>query len=373
MNLWPMVSRNLAVRRMRTALTLLGIAVGMMTIVTLMGLARGFERNWNQTLNARGTDAVIHRINTGSPIPAPFSEEVARDISSLAGVEASGGVLSALMPVENLPMILITSWEWESYIWNHLEIVEGRMQNDGEEKAVMLGKSAAQMLRKEVGDSLQMLGGEFSICGIYESTSMIESGAIVLPLGVMQGHSDNDGKINFLNLRFDPGVDKAGGRKICDQVEALHTGLSASLASESAQQNSTTQAVEGMTLAVTLLSMVVGLASVMNTMLMSVFERTVEIGVLRAIGWKASRIRQMILLEATLLGVAGGMLGVLLAFLAREFLYFFPSIGGAIQIEIDLGAIAFTLIFATVVGALSGLYPAIRASRMKPTVAFRHQ
>lgn len=189
-----MVSRNLRVRRMRTALTLLGIAVGMMAIVALMGLARGFENNWDQTLNARGTDVVVNRISTGSPIPAPFSEEVAREISALPGIEDSGGVLGVLMPVENLPMILVTSWEWESYIWNHLEIVEGRMQKDGHEKAVLLGKSASQMLRKQVGDSLQLLGSEFSVCGIYESTSMIESGAIVIPLGVMQSHSDNAGK-----------------------------------------------------------------------------------------------------------------------------------------------------------------------------------
>ena len=277
------------------------------------------------------------------------------------------------MPVENFPMILITSWEWESYIWNHLEIVEGRMQKNGHEKAVLLGKSASQMLRKQVGDSLQLLGSEFPVCGIYESTSMIESGAIVIPLGVMQSHSDNAGKINFVNLRFSPGVDKARGREICDRIENLHSGLSASLASEAAQRNSTTRAVKGMTLAVTLLSMVVGLASVMNTMLMSVFERTVEIGVLRAIGWKAARIRHMILLEATLLGISGGVLGVLLGFLVRELLYLFPAISGTIRVEIGLEAIVFTVLFATVVGALSGLYPAIRASRMKPTVAFRHQ
>ena len=76
MRLWTMVSRNLRVRRMRTALTLLGIAVGMMAIVTLMGLARGFENNWDQTLNARKTDVVVNRITSGGPIPAPFSEEV---------------------------------------------------------------------------------------------------------------------------------------------------------------------------------------------------------------------------------------------------------------------------------------------------------
>tara|TARA_Y100000766_G_scaffold281991_1_gene294448 strand:+ start:11280 stop:12401 length:1122 start_codon:yes stop_codon:yes gene_type:complete len=373
MNLLPMVARNFKARRMRTALTLFGIAVGMMAIVALMGLSRGFERGWDQTMNARGTDAVINRAAAGSPIPAPFSEDIAASIRSLPGIESSGGVLSSLVPVGNLPMVLITSWEWSSYIWNHLTIVEGRMPQQPDEQVILLGKSASQALGKGVGETLLLYGTKFPVCGIYESASMIESGAILIPLEVMQRKSDNVGKINFLNLRFDPGTESSKARSICREIENIHPGLSASLASESAQQNSTTKAVRGMTLAVTLLSMIVGLTSVMNTMLMSVFERTMEIGVLRAIGWKASRIRRMILLEASLLGVAGGLLGVLLAFAVREILYLFPSIGSTIRIEIALDAVLFTVVFATIVGAISGLYPAIRASRMKPTVAFRHQ
>lgn len=78
-----------------------------------------------------------------------------------------------------------------------------------------------------------------------------------------------------------------------------------------------------------------------------------------------------ILLEAALLGVAGGSLGIILAFVARQGLYLFPAIGSAIQIEIVTEAVIFTIVFATVVGTVSGLYPAIRASRMKPTTAFR--
>ena len=82
MNLLPMVARNFKARRMRTALTLFGIAVGVMAIVALMGLSRGFERGWDQTMNARGTDAVINRAAAGSPIPAPFSEDIAASIRS---------------------------------------------------------------------------------------------------------------------------------------------------------------------------------------------------------------------------------------------------------------------------------------------------
>ena len=103
MNLLPMIARNFKARRMRTALTLFGIAVGMMAIVALMGLSRGFERGWDQTMNARGTDAVINRAAAGSPIPAPFSEDIAASIRSLPGIESSGGVLSSLVPVGNLP------------------------------------------------------------------------------------------------------------------------------------------------------------------------------------------------------------------------------------------------------------------------------
>ncbi len=78
-----------------------------------------------------------------------------------------------------------------------------------------------------------------------------------------------------------------------------------------------------------------------------------------------------ILLEPALLGVARGSLGIILAFVARQGLYLFPSIGSAIQIEIATETVIFTIVFATVVGTVSGLYPAIRASRMKPTAAFR--
>ena len=62
-----------------------------------------------------------------------------------------------------------------------------------------------------------------------------------------------------------------------------------------------------------------------------------------------------------------------MGFIARQILYLFPLIRGTIRLEIDLSAIVYTIFFATVVGTLSGLYPAIRASRMKPTVAFQHQ
>ena len=66
-----------------------------------------------------------------------------------------------------------------------------------------------------------------------------------------------------------------------------------------------------------------------------------------------------------------GRVGIILAFVARQGLYLFPSIGSAIQIEIATEAVIFIIVFATVVGTFSGLYPAIRASRMKPTAAFR--
>lgn len=373
MRLWTIVSRNLRNRKMRSALTVLGIAVGMMGVVTLKGLARGFENNWDQTLNARKTDVVVNRITTGSPIASPFSQKHADEIARMPGIEASGKVLGQLLPVENLPMILVTSWEWDCFIWDHLQVVEGRRHQSGQEKAALLGKAAAQILAKKVGDSIRIFGEEFTICGIFESVSMVEAGAIVIPLEVMQAKTDNENKINYLNLRLAEDIDKEGAREICDKIEANHQGLSASLASEAANHHSTTQAVKGMTLAVTLLAMIVGLASVMNTMFMSVFERTVEIGVLRAIGWKAARIRRMILLEATLLGIIGGIAGVVLGFLTREILYLFPMIRSTVRIEIGMEAILSTIAFSTIVGVLSGLFPAIRASRLKPTVAFRYQ
>jgi len=128
-----------------------------------------------------------------------------------------------------------------------------------------------------------------------------------------------------------------------------------------------------MSLATSLIALVVGAVGVMNTILMSVFERLQEIGVLLAIGWRRARIMRMILFESLLLSFVGGTAGCGLGLVATHMLQTSPWIRGKLEGEFSPMLLGGALLIALALGALGGFYPAWLGSRMSPMTALRHQ
>jgi putative ABC transport system permease protein len=120
-----------------------------------------------------------------------------------------------------------------------------------------------------------------------------------------------------------------------------------------------------------LLAIIVGVLGVMNTMLMTVFERTHEIGILLAVGWRRRRIVYMVLCESALLGFLGGVVGVGLGVLGLLTLGALPGIRGFLEPDISPKLMLISIAIAVVVGVISGLYPAWRSSRLSPSIALQ--
>jgi putative ABC transport system permease protein len=120
-----------------------------------------------------------------------------------------------------------------------------------------------------------------------------------------------------------------------------------------------------------LLAILVGVLGVMNTMLMTVFERKQELSILLAIGWKRSRIMSLILYESALLGLFGGIVGILVGVVGVHLLVRMPAIHGLLQPDVSLPLLATSVAIAMAVGVLSGLYPAWRSSRLSPSLAMQ--
>jgi putative ABC transport system permease protein len=120
-----------------------------------------------------------------------------------------------------------------------------------------------------------------------------------------------------------------------------------------------------------LLAILVGVLGVMNTMLMTVFERTHEICVLLAVGWKRGRVMRMILYESALLGLFGGIVGVGLGVLGVKLLTETPAMRGLLQPDLGIPLLGLSVLIAVAVGIVSGLYPAWRSSRLTPSLALQ--
>ena len=373
MRFFTIICKNLLRRRTRSLLTIAGIAIGIGAVVALASLAWGFEASWVRTYTARGTDMIVTKVTSQSPIPAPFAEEREKDLRALPHVVQASGLLTDLISIEDAPTVLVFGWKGDAFLWEHLHLVSGRWPENDSEPVVVLGSVAADMLNKTIGSSVQIETGTFQVCGIFESSALAENGAVILRMPQMQRITEQDGKVNFINMKLAPGTTQQQIDELRRAIATRLTGFKAFTAGEIAQNNTGIQVAKAMSWATSGIALFVGAIGVMNTVLMSVFERMHEIGILLAIGWRRSRILRMILFESILLGVIGGIVGCAAGTVAVKLLENTPLLRGKIQGEFSVFLFALALAISIGLGALGGLYPAVRGSRMQPSEALRYE
>ena len=362
------ITRDLTRRPVRTSLTLVGISVGIAAVVALIGLSRGLVTSWSAGMKSRGTDIVVHNMR-GSLTPKPFPASVRDRIAHLPGVAATCGILVDFMSIENADMMIVSAREWGGFSWENLKLVAGRMPTDQNERAVVLGTSAADVLKKKVGDTVQIETEELTVVGIVDGGAFVENGSIILSLPLLQQITGNQGKISAIDVRVVPGTDDAGIRRLCVEISRLIPEAHAEIAGQHLANTQGYRVINAMSWGTSLLAILVGVLGVTNTMLMSVFERKQEIAVLLALGWKRSRIVRMILWESALLGFFGGIIGVLFGILAVNLMKTAPAIRGLLEPDLSAGLMFTAVAIAMFVGILSGLYPAWRSSQLTPSLA----
>src|SRR5687768_2525489 len=174
MTFFTIVTRGLMRRPVRTGLTVVGIAIGIAAVVALVGISRGFETSWEAGMKTRGTDIVVS--NMGSALtPKPFSDKVVDRITPLPHVGETCSLLVDLISVESAEMMIVSARQWGGFSWGNLKVVTGRLPNDGNEKAVVLGTTAAEVLKKKVGDTVQLETEELQVVGIVDGGAVVEN------------------------------------------------------------------------------------------------------------------------------------------------------------------------------------------------------
>ena len=370
MTFFTIVVRGLLRRPVRTGLTLAGISIGIAAVVTLVGISSGFEQSWASGMKARGTDIVVS--NMGSALaPKPFSAGVRDRIASLAGVAAICSIFVDLTSIEDSSMMVVSAREWGGFSWSNLKLISGRMPRDANEPAVVLGQTAAEVLKKKVGDPLTIEAKELSVVGIVDGGALVENGSVILSLPLFQGITGNEGKINILDIRVAPGMSEDGVKRLCAQINNAVPEARAMLAGEHVGNSEAYRFIRAMSWGTSLLAVIVGVLGVMNTMLMTVFERKQEICILLAIGWKRGRIISMVLCESALLGFLGGIAGVLIGTIGVNVMEKLPAIHGLLEPDLSGRLFISSVLIAVAVGVVSGIYPAWRSSRLTPSHALQ--
>jgi len=365
MTFLDVVLRGLVRRPLRTGLTALGISLGIAALVALVGTARGFQRGWADAMKARGTDIVVSNM-AGALTPTTFDQSERNRIARLPGIKSTSILLVNLTSVEDAPMVVVSGREWGGYEWRNLKLVSGRLPRDASEPAVVLGKAAADTLHKKVGDPIQIEAQQLQVAGIADGGALVENGSIILSLPLLQQIMGDSGKINVIDVQVDPSLDDSAIKRLCSEIDRQIPEAHAMEAANHIGDSMAYRLIHAMSWGTSLLAVLVGVLGVTNTMLMSVFERTREIGILLAIGWRRVRIIQLILWESALLGLTGGLVGILLGYAAARAIEVAPAMRGLVQADFNPGLFAIAVAIAVCVGVLSGAYPAWRGAQAEP-------
>jgi putative ABC transport system permease protein len=368
MTFLTIVTRSLTRRPVRTGLTLVGISIGIGAVVALVGMAQGYEKSIQNQLDVIGIDLVVSNMSEGI-MPKLYDAALEEKIAAIPNVAETTSVYMRMLSIEEVPMMMISGREWGGFAWNNLTLEQGRMPKDGNERVVVLGKLAAETLKKKIGDKVQMEAEELEVVGIVDGKSVVENGAIFLSLSVLQELTGEQGRVNFVDIRLKKDATQEETNQVIAKVKEIFPEGRASPANEVVGTSQGFRVARAMSWSTSILAIIVGVLGVMNTMLMTVFERTHEIGILLAVGWRRARIMMMVLCESAMLGLLGGVVGVGLGAVGLKIMERTPTVRGMLEPDTSPQLLLTSVAIAVIVGIISGLYPAWRSSRLSPAVA----
>jgi ABC-type lipoprotein release transport system permease subunit len=207
------------------------------------------------------------------------------------------------------------------------------------------------------------------VTGIYETGSGFDDGGAVVSLADGQRLLQKQRQVGAVQVKL---KDPRQAEQVRAKLERLYPRLTVSQSSQLANQQQLVSVVQGVGLGIALLAIIIGGVGMTNTVMMGAFERTREIGTLRALGWSRRRVLIMVLGESTLLGAIGGLIGCAVGAGLVSLVRSMPALA-YLQSQITLPLLGQGMLTAVVLGSVGGVYPAWWASRLMPVEALRYE
>ena len=384
--LFKLVVQNLFRHRTRSLLTMLGIGAAVAVLFSVFSFNRGFEAGLERELKRTGLHFMVvpsgcaHEVAAlvlhGAVIPKYLEANVIEKVNSTDGISLATPILVAQMPnPEGKRIDLIYGVETTM-----LPDIKPDWKITGQFPAgkneLLLGFNVASHNGIAPGDEISYPGveGAFRVRGIVAQTGSQDDAFIYMDIRKAQEILKNPGGATAVGVKVE---NPARMSEVIENLESRAPGIQIVTMGQVMNSVATVAAsARSLSLAVALVALIIGAVGVMNSILMAVFERTQEIGMMRAIGASRWDIFHIILKETALLTIVGGISGIVIASagstliegFVRRVMPYMPA-GNMLNFEPFL-AIACVL-FAMITGLLAGFYPAWKASRINPIEAIK--
>lgn len=369
MSFLKFIIKNPFRRRNSAILAIVGICIGIIVIVALGGITNGLVSTFEETIHAGGADFSISGKETGNSaygtntIDANWTEIIA----NVSGVDEVYPIYVVLTSVGDDYMNTLVGIDPNGTDLADISMNEGRIFKDNSSE-VILGKIYADDNNISVGDSIRISGEDFDVVGIYETGDSNMAGGALTSIKKVGDLMDDEDHISNIYVKVKKGEDP---QTVADRIDSMYGDNITTVSSvmEMEQMATMLNMLQASSWGISLLAIVVGGLGIINTMLMSVFERTREIGVLKAVGWSNRKILTMIVGESLVITIVSAIFGSIIGVVACTVLC--PMMGLTPVFALDTFIQAFAI--AIVVGIIGGLYPAVKAINLPPTEALRYE
>lgn len=370
-----MLIKNLFRRKTRTLLTILGISIGVAAIIGLGAMADGMQSGYGAMLGGSKADLVISQPNTFDISYSSVDESISQQIASMPEVSQVSGMLQGFVQAEDNPLFFVFGYPLDSFVLTRFQIITGSEPYSREAqfthgKPLWLGSAAAEVFHKKTGDTLRIGGSAYRVVGIYQTGDAFEDSGALLSLA---GAQDLLGKPRQVSLYYVQLKSPDLSQRFITRVQRLWSDLQVSGASDFADKQALIDILKAFVWVIGFFAILLGGVGMLNAQLMAVFERTREIGVLRAVGWSSRRVLGLILGETILVCLAGGLLGIGLGWLSLRMISRTTILMGVSTANLGITLIIQALMVVMVLGLVGGFYPAWRASRLPPVEALRYE
>lgn len=384
MKLYNISFGNIKRRKGKMFFLVLGLVIGISTVVTLLSITRSMTRNIEEHLNQFGANIIMVpksenlSLNYGGIDVGgvnykveEFDQEQLKDIKTIKNNKnlsiIAPKILGPVLVNDKTVLLMGVFFEEELALKTWWHKTGGAFPQ--KENELMLGSQVAGLLGFKPGDTINLAGKPFQVTTILKPTGGPEDDAIIADLGAAQKLLGKEGRLSMVEISA-----------FCQGCPITEMTLQIAEKFPNAKVTAMKQAVmskmqsidmfKSFSLGVSIIVILIGSLLVLVTMMGSVNERTREIGIFRAIGFRRGHIMQIILLEAMLLGIIGGILGFVIGnLIAWGIIPIVIKDGVFAGINVNLGIIS--IFMAVALSLLASLYPAFKASNMDPSEALR--